>query len=102
MKKLLFYFSLLPLLCLLLCSCMDAPSTGSCSHRPSGWLIDDDGANRYTQCLLCGRTLRTEPLPTVQCSHIFSVWLEEPEKGLRIKQCKSCNEILETQPLTTA
>lgn len=90
---------LLILSALLLCACQDAPS--SCSHRPSDWMIDDEGVNRYTQCLLCGRILRTEPLPAVECSHLFSVWLEEPSEGIKIKQCKSCNEVLETEPLVT-
>lgn len=100
MKKRFFYFPALLLVCiLLLCACMDQPS--SCSHSPSNWMIDDAGENRYTECLLCGRILRTEPLPQVQCSHLISVWLEEPAEGLRIKQCKSCNQILETQPLAT-
>jgi len=91
---------ILLLLCILLLGgCMD--EGGSCAHSPSDWLIDDEGVNRYTQCLLCGRILRTEPLPAVECSHLVSVWQEDTAAGLRVKQCRSCNQILETAPLAS-
>lgn len=84
--------------------------TPALSHAESGWIVDKSATaetegSKHTECILCGTTMKTEKIPTVDAghTHVGSHWsVTSPasckQTGTELFLCE-CGEVVDQREL---